>query len=43
MTCRYKNERLKEKRSRKYPKYQEDMIKSKTNPKDIKNIKKEDF
>ena len=33
----------KKKRSRKYPKYQEDMITSNTNPKDIKNIKKKDF
>ena len=44
MTCRYENEKLKEKKIEKniqnIRKSQEDMIKSKTNPKDIKNVKK---
>ena len=47
MACRYENERLKEKKIQKniqnIKKSQKDMITNKTNPKDIKNIKKEDF
>ena len=47
MACRYEKERLKEKKIQKniqnIKKSQEDMITSKTNPKDIKNIQKERF
>jgi len=47
MTCRYEKGEIKREKDRENVqniiKSQEDMIKSKTNPKDIKNIKKEDF
>jgi len=47
MACIYEKERLKEKKIQKniqnIKKSQQDMITSKTNPKDIKNIKKERF
>ena len=46
MTCRYEKDRLKEKKIKKIYKISRSlkkMIKSKTNPKVIKNMKNEDF